>query len=182
MTATSAPCTLAAALRSARTATDDVRAALTGPVRAVKRSISPDRPFPVDRLDQELYADFATLRGDASDGLPGVASVGEKTAATLLGRHGDIAGIVEAAQDPSSGMGPGPRGKIKVSLDYLAVAPQVVAVRRDLAVDANGSALPSEPADAERFAALVEQWGLERPAERLLGVLAGGAGRRLAAA
>ena len=125
------------------------------------------------RADQ--YADFATLRGDASDGLPGVAGVGEKTAATLLGRHGDIAGIVEAAQDPSSGMGPGPRGKIKVSLDYLAVAPQVVAVRRDLAVDANGSALPSEPADAERFAALVEQWGLERPAERLLGVLAGGA-------
>ncbi len=46
------------------------------------------------------YADFATLRGDASDGLPGVKGVGEKTAATLLQRFGDIDGIVAAAQRP----------------------------------------------------------------------------------
>ena len=38
------------------------------------------------------YADFATLRGDSSDGLPGVAGIGEKTAATLLAAHGDLAG------------------------------------------------------------------------------------------
>ncbi len=50
------------------------------------------------------YADFATLRGDTSDGLPGVAGVGEKTAATLLGRFGDVAGILAAAGDP--GLGP----------------------------------------------------------------------------
>jgi 5'-3' exonuclease len=43
------------------------------------------------------YADFATLRGDASDGLPGVAGIGEKTAATLLASHGDLAGIIAAA-------------------------------------------------------------------------------------
>ena len=43
------------------------------------------------------YADFATMRGDASDGLPGVAGVGEKTAATLLQAHGDLVGIREAA-------------------------------------------------------------------------------------
>ena len=69
------------------------------------------------------YADFATMRGDSSDGLPGVAGVGDKTAATLLQRFGDIDAIIAAAQDPDGDMGPGPRGKIKAALDYLAVAP-----------------------------------------------------------
>ena len=57
----------------------------------------------------EQYADFATLRGDASDGLPGVKGVGEKTAATLLQQYGDIPGIVAAAEDDDSDLGPGPR-------------------------------------------------------------------------
>src|SRR6478672_8148901 len=78
------------------------------------------------------YADFATMRGDSSDGLPGVSGVGDKTAATLLQRFGDIDTIIAAAQDPDGDMGPGPRGKIKAALDYLAVAPKVVAVTRDI--------------------------------------------------
>ena len=82
-------------------------------------------------VDARQYADFATLRGDASDGLPGVAGVGEKTAATLLARFGDLAGIIAAADDPASDLGPGPRSKIKAAADYLAVAPRVVAVARD---------------------------------------------------
>ena len=57
-------------------------------------------------IDGHQYADFAALRGDASDGLPGVAGVGEKTAATLLGRFGDLAGIVAAAEDPASDLAP----------------------------------------------------------------------------
>ena len=43
-------------------------------------------------IDGRQYADFAALRGDASDGLPGVNGIGEKTAATLLQRFGDMAG------------------------------------------------------------------------------------------
>ena len=123
------------------------------------------------------YADFATMRGDASDGLPGVKGVGEKTAATLLQRFGDIDGIVAAADDPSSDLAPGPRSKIKAALDYLAVAPAVCAVARDIDIDLDrsGTALPSAPADPERFAVLVEQWGLESAAARLTAVLAGGA-------
>ena len=58
-------------------------------------------------VDAAQYADFATLRGDASDGLPGVAGIGEKTAATLLARFGDMAGIIAAADDPDSDLGPG---------------------------------------------------------------------------
>ncbi|CAN5178459.1 5'-3' exonuclease [soil metagenome] len=117
------------------------------------------------------YADFAAMRGDASDGLPGVPGVGEKTAATLLQRFGDLDAIVAAAQDPGSKMGPGPRGKIKASLDYLAVAPAVCAVARDIDLDRSDLRLPRVPADPGLVLALAEQWGLESPTERLVNVL-----------
>ncbi|QNN55183.1 5'-3' exonuclease [Nocardioides mesophilus] len=117
------------------------------------------------------YADFATLRGDTSDGLPGVAGVGEKTAATLLGRFGDVPGILAAADDPASDLAPGPRRKIKDAADYLAVAPRVVAVARDLDLDAPDLTLPLTPADPEAVARLAEQWGLNSPAARLVEAL-----------
>ncbi len=122
-------------------------------------------------IDARQYADFATLRGDASDGLPGVAGIGEKTAATLLGRFGDMAGIVAAAEDPDSDLAPGPRGKIKAAADYLLVAPQVVAVARDLDLDRSASACPRTPPEPDRVRELAERWGLESPAVRLLDVL-----------
>jgi 5'-3' exonuclease len=123
-------------------------------------------------IEARQYADFATLRGDPSDGLPGVAGVGEKTAATLLGRFGDMAGIVAAAADPAADMGPGPRGRIKAAADYLAVAPQVVAVRRDLDLGAIDVTLPRTPAQPDRLLALDERWGLGGSAVRLVEALA----------
>ncbi len=122
------------------------------------------------------YADFATLRGDPSDGLPGVKGVGDKTAATLLQRFGSIDELVRAAADPASDLAPGPRLKIKDAAAYLAVAPEVVAVARDIDLPRDGMALPQTPADPDRLADIVEQWSLSSPAERLTRVLAGGPG------
>jgi 5'-3' exonuclease len=120
------------------------------------------------------YADFATLRGDASDGLPGVKGVGEKTAATLLQRFGDIDGIVAATADPESDLAPGPRLKIKDAADYLEVAPTVVAVARDIDLPRGDAlALPSAPADPDLVVELAERWGLDSPTERLVRVLTG---------
>src|SRR3954468_21456485 len=84
------------------------------------------------RVLPSQYADFATMRGDASDGLPGVPGVGEKTAASLLLKFGDLRGIIAAAEDPGSDMAPGPRRKILAAADYLLVAPKVVEVARDI--------------------------------------------------
>ncbi|MEO9323879.1 5'-3' exonuclease [Nocardioides sp. C4-1] len=123
-------------------------------------------------IEARQYADFATLRGDASDGLPGVAGVGEKTAASMLQKFGDLDGIVAAAGDPSSGLANGPRAKIKAAADYLAVAPEVVAVARDIELDRSRTTLPTAPPDPDLVASLAERWGLESPTERLLGVLA----------
>jgi 5'-3' exonuclease len=124
-------------------------------------------------VDASQYADFATLRGDASDGLPGVAGVGEKTATTLLNRFGDIPGIVAAANDPDGDMGPGPRGKIKAAADYLAVAPKVVAVVRDLDLGKPDLTLPRTPAHADRVVELDQRWDLGSSAVRLVEALQG---------
>jgi 5'-3' exonuclease len=122
-------------------------------------------------IDAAQYADFATLRGDASDGLPGVAGVGDKTAATLLNRFGDMAGILAAVDDPNSDLGPGPRSKIRAAADYLAVAPRVVAVSRDLDLDRSNLACPVTPPDPQRVLALAERYNLESPAARLVQAL-----------
>ncbi|HET7173736.1 MAG TPA: 5'-3' exonuclease [Nocardioidaceae bacterium] len=80
----------------------------------------------------EQYADFATLRGDPSDGLPGVKGVGERTAATLLREYGDLAGVLAAAADPASSLSAGLRARLLAASAYLAVAERVVRVARDL--------------------------------------------------
>jgi 5'-3' exonuclease len=125
------------------------------------------------RVLPSQYADFATLRGDASDGLPGVAGVGEKTAASLLLAFGDLEGIVAAAADPGSSMSPGPRRKILDAGDYLQVAPTVVAVARDAALQAYDATLPAGPRDPARVDALAERYNLDSPLKRLRAVLAG---------
>jgi 5'-3' exonuclease len=119
-------------------------------------------------VDANQYADFATLRGDASDGLPGVAGVGEKTAATLLNRFGTIDGIRAASLDPGSDLAPGPRSKIAAAADYLDVAPQVVAVARDIPLGELDLLLPPTPVDADALVSLAARWNLESPIARLV--------------
>jgi 5'-3' exonuclease len=117
------------------------------------------------------YADFATLRGDASDGLPGVAGIGEKTAAGLLAAHGDLAGILTAAQ-AGDGMSAGIRTKLLSALPYLAVAPKVVAVVRDLDLtDADTLLRPLDDGAKQDAAALAEQWALGTAMTRIIDAL-----------
>ncbi len=125
------------------------------------------------------YADFAALRGDPSDGLPGVAGIGDKTAAQLVSRFGRIEDIVTAAADPKSGMAAGVRAKINLAADYLAVAPTVVrvAVDCDVALTPPGDgALPATPAEPGRLAELVKEHGIGSPVKRLMEALAAVAG------
>lgn len=118
------------------------------------------------------YADFATLRGDASDGLPGVAGVGEKTAARLIADYGDLEGVLAAAS--AKKLAPGLTAKLTAGIDYLAAAQEVVQVRRDLdlGVTLDDLVLPTEPAQPEVFAELTELLNLGGAADRILKALA----------
>jgi 5'-3' exonuclease len=120
----------------------------------------------------QQYADFATLRGDPSDGLPGVAGIGEKTAASLLRTFGTLEGLLEAAARHDRRLLQ-VAGKIDAARDYLTVAAQVVRTNRSLALPPVDSTLPSRPPDVERLAELGVAWGIGNALVRATRALSG---------
>jgi 5'-3' exonuclease len=129
------------------------------------------------QIPGRAYAAFATLRGDPSDGLPGVAGVGEKTAAALVRKFGTIEAITEAIDKGHGGFPAGSRPKVAMARDYLAVAPAVVRVATDAPVPRVTGELPLTPADPDRLAALDERWDLGSSLRRALSALADDAAR-----
>ncbi len=117
------------------------------------------------------YADFALLRGDPSDGLPGVPGIGEKSAAALIARFGSLDRLLRALDDGDPAIPRAQRAKLEAARDYLAAAPPVVRVVRDLPLPPYDDALPREVRDPERLVALVERWGLHSPMNRVLAAL-----------
>ncbi|RBY87937.1 5'-3' exonuclease H3TH domain-containing protein [Blastococcus sp. TF02A-30] len=116
------------------------------------------------------YADFAVLRGDPSDGLPGVAGVGAKTAAALINEYGDLAGIRAAVTRtvvPQAPLTAAVLKKLHAAADYLDRAPVVVAVARGIDLPAVEGELPRVPADATALAELAAAHGLESSLRRL---------------
>jgi 5'-3' exonuclease len=118
------------------------------------------------------YVDYATLRGDTSDGLPGVAGIGEKTAASLLGEYGSLASVREAATDAGGGLSASVRSKLAAASDYLDVAPTVVRVARDLDLpepESVGARLAPVSGDhRNELESLSKEWNLGGSVTRLL--------------
>jgi 5'-3' exonuclease len=120
------------------------------------------------------YADFAVLRGDPSDGLPGVSGVGAKTAAALINTFGSLAGIREAAARtvvPKPPLTAAVLKRLHAAADYLDAAPAVVAVVTTIDLPPVDGDLPRTPADPEALAALAAKHGLATSVRRLGAVL-----------
>ena len=115
----------------------------------------------------DRYFDYAVLRGDPSDGLPGVRGIGEKTASDLVRKYGSLDAIL-AARDLS----PTVRAKLRASADYLVAARKVVLMPRDAPVTSGEGTLPRTPAHPERVLALAKRYALEGAAKRLVEALA----------
>jgi 5'-3' exonuclease len=115
------------------------------------------------------YAELALLRGDPSDGLPGVPGVGEKTAATLLAQYGSLDHILAAAHDPGSKMAKGLRAKLLAAADYIEAAGSVVRVATNAPVTLSTptDALPLVAADPQRTAELATELGVGSSIARL---------------
>ncbi len=125
--------------------------------------------------DARVYADYAVLVGDASDGLPGVAGVGAKTAATLLREYGDLDGILAAAGDPGSALTARQRTAITAGADYLAAAQGVVrlggrAFELEFSGDLDGR---RGEVDLDRLEAIGEATAQSRAIGRLVEATAG---------
>jgi 5'-3' exonuclease len=113
------------------------------------------------------YADFAVLRGDPSDGLPGVPGVGEKTAAALVSRFGSIEEIVTAAEGGDDGFPAGAAGRIRAAADYLKRAPDAVRGRLDVPLPVIDDRLYPDPRAADELAKLADALGVQSSVQRL---------------
>jgi 5'-3' exonuclease len=118
------------------------------------------------------YADMAALRGDPSDGLPGVLGVGEKTAAKLITRFGSLEGLLDAATAGDPLVPLRVRTALAEDAAYVAAAPLVVRVAKDAPVRLDrDDAVPAQPRDLNRVKELRERWNLSGPVDRLLQAL-----------
>lgn len=132
---------------------------------AEKYALSPERAG-------DDYAEMAVLRGDPSDGLPGVAGIGEKTAAKLITQFGSLEALLAAADSGAAGLTPRVRGKLAEAADYLAAAPAVVRVARDAPVVIDRpDPMPKSEVDVDRLRELQRTWGLGASIDRLITAL-----------
>ncbi len=129
---------------------------------------------PVERAGP-AYAELALLRGDPSDGLPGVAGIGEKSAATLLAQYRSLEAILAAAHDPKSKLPKAFRRKLLDAQDYIDVAGPVVRVATDSPVElsTDTDALPLAAAHPRKVAELAKTYGVTSSIGRLQKALDG---------
>ena len=117
------------------------------------------------------YAEMAMLRGDSSDGLPGVKGIGDKTAAQLIATYGSLAGLRQAVADGDPAIKGARRTNLEAASAYLDVAPLVVTVAPDAPLADVPLTVPRELADPETLQQLVEAYDLASPVGRLLRAL-----------
>lgn len=149
----------------------------SGLAKAVKwgpEEVAEKYGVPVERAGA-AYAELALLRGDPSDGLPGVPGIGEKTAATLLARYGSLENILAAAGDPKSSMSKSHRTKLLAAAEYIKKALPVVKVATDaeLSWSTESDALPLAAENPGRVAELAETYGVMSSIGRLQKALDG---------
>jgi 5'-3' exonuclease len=140
--------------------------------KGVKKLEIVNDAYLVDRygIAGSQYADFSMLRGDPSDGLPGVKGIGEKTASKLINEHRDVSGLIAAAKDPKVSLAPAVRGNLLDSQSYMKAASKVVRVKTTAKLPKNLER-PSKVKDSQSLQELTEAWGIERQIKRFLKTL-----------
>ena len=113
----------------------------------------------------DRYLDFAVLRGDPSDGLPGVPGIGEKTASLLVVKHGSLEEIVRA----SAGARSGPLAKVAAHVEYIERAEKVVRLKGDCRVGEPDLTVGRPPSPSLKKVA--RDYGLSGPVDRLVAAL-----------
>ena len=119
----------------------------------------------------DAYLDMSVLRGDTSDGLPGVKGIGDKTAAQLINEYGSLAGLRAAVDSGAPAIKGARRANLEAATAYLDVAPTVVRVTRDAPVADTDLALPTEVADPVLMSKVASEFGVTSSFNRVLSAL-----------
>ena len=119
----------------------------------------------------DRYALFAMIRGDASDGLPGIRGIGEKGAATIANSFSSLGEVMNAAAAGDERLPPNLRKKLLESADYAAIAPKLVGCALDVAIPEMDIALPKKPKSLAKIEKLKAEYGLGASIDRIISAL-----------
>ena len=119
----------------------------------------------------ERYSLFAMIRGDSSDGLPGIRGIGEKGAAAIAKQFKNLLEVMRAAESGDERLTPNLRKKLLESADYALIAPKLVSCAIDVAIPQMRIDLPSKPISFEKIIALKDEYGLGASIDRIISAL-----------
>ena len=125
------------------------------------------------QIPGDRYALFATIRGDASDGLPGLKGIGEKGAALLANAFNDLESIVTAAKNGDERIKPSLSRKIIESEDYAKFAPTLVNCATNVPVPDINEELKLDNLKIDSIRSLQEEYGLGASVDRLIAAIEG---------
>ena len=123
------------------------------------------------QIPGDRYALFAMIRGDSSDGLPGIRGIGEKGAMLIANLFKTLPEVMEAAANSDERLSANIRKKLLESSQYAAIAPKLVGCALDVAIPEMEIAMPKKPKSLEKIKKLKEEFGLGASIDRIMSAL-----------
>ena len=123
------------------------------------------------QIPGDRYALFAMIRGDSSDGLPGIRGIGEKGAANIANQFTSLAEVMQAAREGDERLTANIRKKLLESADYAAIAPKLVTCALDIAIPEMQIMIPKQPKSMKKIEDLKNKYGLGASIDRIISAL-----------
>jgi 5'-3' exonuclease len=119
----------------------------------------------------DRYGLFAMIRGDASDGLPGIKGIGEKGAASIAKQFTNLHEVMKAAINDDERLTTNIRKKLIESAEYAKIAPKLVGCATDVSIPEMKIDLPNKPLDTQKIQDIKEEFGLGTSVDRIMNAL-----------
>jgi len=123
------------------------------------------------QIPGDRYALFAMIRGDSSDGLPGIRGIGEKGAANIANQFSSLGEVMKAAEDSDERLTVNIRKKLLESAAYAAIAPKLVGCALDVSIPQMEISMPLKPKSMKKIGELKEEYGLGASIDRIVSAL-----------
>ncbi len=119
----------------------------------------------------DRYGLFAMIRGDASDGLPGIKGIGEKGAASIAKQFTNLDEVMKAATNDDQRLTTNIRKKLLESAEYAKIAPKLVGCATDVSIPEMKIDLPNKPLNTQKIQNMKEEFGLGTSVDRIMNAL-----------
>ena len=123
------------------------------------------------QIPGDRYALFAMIRGDSSDGLPGIRGIGEKGAANIANQFSSLGEVMKAAESSDERLTANIRKKLLESAAYAAIAPKLVGCALDVFIPQMEISMPLKPKSMKKIEELKEEYGLGASIDRIVSAL-----------